>query len=57
MKPIDSKRNRRTLIVGIMFLALLLVIGSKAFYLQVWEGEWLSAKAVKQVESAVVVIV
>ena len=54
MKPIDSKRNRRTLIVGIMFLALLLVIGSKAFYLQVWEGEWLSAKAVKQVESAVV---
>lgn len=54
MKPRDNekqaavKRNRRMVIVGIVFSICYLVVGIKAAYLQVFAGDALSARAVSE---------
>ncbi len=47
-KQADHKRNRRILIVGIVFTLCYMVIGARAFYLQVLSGNTLSERAVAE---------
>lgn len=47
-KQAAVKRNRRMVIVGIVFTLCYLVIGAKAVYLQVFAGDALSARAVSE---------
>ncbi len=54
MKP-DSVQKRlrlRTILIGILFSAILAGIGAKAAYLQIFQHSWLSEKAVGQVTAS-----
>ncbi len=53
MKPDSYKRIRlRTAIVGIVFGLLIALIGTKAVYIQVVRGTWLSEKASRQYQKS-----
>ena len=47
--------NMRINIIGILFLALILTIGAKAVYLQMFCGNWLSERAANQYEKDMVI--
>jgi len=54
MKP-DSVQKRlrlRTILIGVLFSAILAGIGAKAAYLQIFQHSWLSEKAVGQVKAS-----
>ncbi|MCF8052000.1 MAG: penicillin-binding protein 2 [Desulfobacterales bacterium] len=54
MKP-DSVQKRlrlRTILIGVLFSAVLAGIGAKAAYLQIFQHSWLSKKAVGQVTAS-----
>ena len=56
MKTSDDKYIRlRTTLVGLAFMAMFVVIGAKAFYLQIHQGSWLSRKAANQYEKSFIV--
>ena len=46
--------NMRINIIGMLFFALILAIGAKAVYLQMFCGNWLSEKAANQYEKDLV---
>ena len=45
-----KRRNIRVALIGALFALWLVAIGARAAYLQIYRGEWLSSKAVGQVE-------
>jgi cell division protein FtsI (penicillin-binding protein 3) len=53
MKSVEKSYIKlRTIIVGVIFSLFLGIIGSKAVYLQVYQGSWLSQRAAKQYEGS-----
>lgn len=63
MKPIKTKQaaaplgvpaRRRTLCMGILFSLFYAVIGARAVYLHIFEGDWLSQKAAGQYKKSLV---